>query len=55
MHLLIYFFKESVANDVINVLFFACDRITLKAYSVIRTRQDIDKMSGNQKSTEWND
>jgi len=42
--------KESVANDVINVSLFAYDKITLKAQSVNKRRQDIDKkMSGNQK------
>jgi len=48
--------KESVANDVINVLLFAYDEITLKTYKVNKRKQDIDKkMSGNQKITGWHD
>ena len=35
--------KESVANDVINVLLFAHDKITLKTQNVNKRRQDIDK------------
>jgi len=41
--------KESVANNVINVSLFAYDEITLKTLNVNRRRQDIGKMSGNQK------
>jgi len=46
-----FFVKERVANDVINVWLFAYDKITLKAYNVIKRRQDIDKNVWESKST----
>ena len=49
-HLLIYYIKESVANDVINVSLFAHDKITLKTQNVNKRRQDIDKNVRESKS-----
>ena len=48
--------KESAANNVINVSLFAYDEITLKTLNVNKRRQYIGKkISGNQKSTGWDD
>jgi len=44
-------FKESVANNVINVSLFAYDKITSKTLNVNRRRQDIDKNVWESKST----
>ena len=41
--------KESVANDVINVPLFACDKITLKLKMLTEEDKTLIKMSGNQK------
>ena len=42
-------FKESVANDVINVSLFAHDKITLKHKMLTKEDKTLIKMSGNQK------
>jgi len=41
MHLLVYYLKKDVANDVINVSFFCLRQFTLKLK--ILTKEDIDK------------
>jgi len=47
--------KESVATDLINVSLFAYDKITLKLKMLTKEDKTSIKMSGNQKSTGWND
>jgi len=44
-------FKESVANNIINVSLFAYNKITSKTLNVNRRRQDIDKNVWESKST----
>jgi len=44
-------FKESVANNVINVSLFAYDKIALKLKMLTEEDKTLIKMYGNQKST----